>query len=220
MSYMQTYSYELHPGQSVLNVLNTIGRMDPTLRFDHCCDGACCGLCAVRCNGRPGLACRLPAQPDMVVAPLAGLPVQEDLVTDRDGYDRARQGLKLYPASAGTPETPIAYVDDRSRERVKTAARCVECLSCLSACPVFRKESSRFAGPCHFALIARHIFDPRDETERREVLRSMNPQLCIQCGRCSEVCPADAQPAKLIAMLCQRLKNGTIAEDHTSAGTQ
>lgn len=210
---MQSYAYDFSAGMSVLNVLEAVGQEDTTLRFSHCCDGACCGICAVECNNRPGLACRIPAVPDMLVAPLKGLPVLADLICDRDAYDARRLELNLYPSGTGSLQMSIGYLDTTSEERIKLAARCIECLSCLSVCPAFQKHPD-FAGPCHFALLARHVFDPRDQTDRREVLRKMNPQLCIRCGICSRVCPADARPAELIRMLCtRRLSYGTTSEN-------
>lgn len=214
--YLQTYTYDLHPGMSVLNVLEIIKQEDATLRFAHCCDGACCGICAVECNGRPGLACRIPAEPEMRLAPLKGIPVLVDLIPDRDDYDSRRSALKLYPSGTGSLDAPIRPFPAQAEARVKVAARCIECLSCLSVCPVFRKQASGFAGPCHFALIARHVFDPRDSTDRRAILQSMQPQLCIQCGLCSKVCPADAQPAEAIRLLChQGERYGAVSEDDT-----
>lgn len=211
--HIQHYCYELSQGMSVLNVLLLVSRKDPTLRFAHCCDGGCCGICALRCNGRPGLACQLPAVPDMLLEPLDALPVLEDLIADRDAYDGRRQKLSLF-SSGGRLDAPLAHIPPEAEERVRTAARCIECLSCLSVCPIFKKQPEAFAGPCHFALIARHVFDSRDPADRRETLRRMNPLLCVYCTLCSQVCPTGADPAELIRMLCDwRLSNGTNSEN-------
>lgn len=216
-SYIQTYSYDFSPGMSVLNVLETVGREDATLRYAHCCDGACCGICAVQCNGRPGLACRIPAVPNMLIAPLDGLPVLVDLIPDRDVYDARRGELMLYSSGTDSSQPPCP-LEPKTEERIRAAARCFECLSCLSVCPVFQKEFPTFAGPCHFALIARHVFDPRDSLNRLETLHKMNPQLCIQCGACSRVCPTDTGPAELIRVLShRRLPNAATAENDSFA---
>ena len=197
----QSYEYELREGMSLLNVLSVISEADPTLEYSHCCDNACCGICAVMCDGVPGLSCRIKARADMRVSPLKNLPAARDLVIDRDAYDARRQSLSLYSSHAGAENEPIAALDPALQEPVKTASRCIECLCCLAVCPIYAKESERFAGPCDFVLIARHALDPRDETDRSAQIERMNARLCVGCSRCSEVCPSQADPARMIRLL-------------------
>lgn len=201
----QRYGYELHQGMSLLNVLEQLGLQDDTLRFSHCCDNGCCGICGVVCDGRPVLACRMAATVDMHVSSLNNIPVEADLVVDRSAYDERRKSLKLYSSRSAECTQAIKHIDSQSQDLIKHAARCIECLCCLSVCPVYEKASEHFAGPCDFVLVARHIFDPRDETDRSLETRQMNPQLCINCGLCSKVCPVDAQPSELIDLICKTL---------------
>lgn len=197
-SYLQQYEYEFSEGMSVLNLLNLLYEQDETLRYDYCCANACCGICGMMCNGVPGLSCRLKAVPDMVLAPLDNLPVLEDLRVDREEYDRKRSHYKLYSSLDGHAACPMG---EQAGQIVRQASRCIECLCCLSVCPVFKAKPSEFAGPCHLVLFSRRFFDDRESENRSDVLERMNPQLCIECGRCSKVCPADADPAQMAARL-------------------
>lgn len=65
---------------SVMNVLDYIYQnLDPTLAFfDHAaCHQAACGKCAVKVNGKVRLACKEPAQEEMLLEPFKAQVVRD-----------------------------------------------------------------------------------------------------------------------------------------------
>lgn len=64
---ISTWEVRISPGMSVMDLLDDITRnIDPTLGYyTHSrCDRGVCARCAVRVNGKTGLACRMPIPPD------------------------------------------------------------------------------------------------------------------------------------------------------------
>ena len=64
---VSTWEMSIAPGMSVMDLLDDIIRnIDPTLAYyTHSrCDRGVCARCAVRVNGKVGLACRMPIPPD------------------------------------------------------------------------------------------------------------------------------------------------------------
>ncbi len=84
-----TFDVAVGPRATILDALVAIRRQqDATLTFRHSCFHASCGTCGMRVNGREGLACVTPV-PDgdeVVVEPLANIPIVSDLVVDMDVF--------------------------------------------------------------------------------------------------------------------------------------
>lgn len=72
----------------------------------------------------------------------------------------------------------------------KKVRSCIECYSCLSACPVI-KETDEFAGPYFMRYLSKFDFDPRDIGNRTEESISKGLYCCTSCGKCGEVCPKE-----------------------------
>ena len=72
----------------------------------------------------------------------------------------------------------------------KKVRSCIECYSCLSACPVI-KVSSEFAGPYFMRYLSKFDFDPRDTGDRTEESIEDGLYCCTSCGKCGEVCPKE-----------------------------
>jgi fumarate reductase (CoM/CoB) subunit B len=72
----------------------------------------------------------------------------------------------------------------------KKVRSCIECYSCLSACPVI-KETDNFAGPYFMRYLSKFDFDPRDCGERTEESIEDGLYYCTSCGKCGEVCPKE-----------------------------
>ncbi len=80
-----TYQVPYDPGLTLMDVLQHIYlRLDPTLAFRHACDCSYCGVCAVRLNGKPVLACETMMTKHMRVEPLSK-PASRDLITQPHG---------------------------------------------------------------------------------------------------------------------------------------
>jgi heterodisulfide reductase subunit C len=87
----------------------------------------------------------------------------------------------------------------------KAAAACFTCGECSSTCP---------------AACERNVFDPRTLFRlahlglRRDCLKSPSLWLCLQCGRCTDVCSQGVDGCGLIA----DLRSAAIAENEVDAG--
>lgn len=197
--YTQSYTFRYEEGVSVLNVLNQIHEeQDPTLGYSYCCKAVKCGLCGVIINGKPCLTCEQPALPEMTLEPLHGFPVLKDLIVDRSEYEARRPDLRLYLERNADPAYQPEPIDMLRFDWFKRVSRCIECYCCVSVCPVYQKNPQEFAGPCAFTLEARQVFDPRDNLNRKILLKDMGINQCIGCKKCSSVCPMDAGPMEAI----------------------
>ena len=200
----ETYAFPYTPGMSVLDVLLWLyENVDGSLSFAYDCRNSHCGLCGMRIDGRPGLACREAAPERFRLDPLANLPVIRDLLVEREDYAQRLAASRLF-LERETPRPAngeIEAVDMPAFDRFKQASRCVACYCCLSACPVFTAHPQEFLGPAAFTQLARHAFDPRDDASRKLTAKSGRIDLCLLCGKCSAVCPHYADPCGAIAVL-------------------
>jgi succinate dehydrogenase/fumarate reductase iron-sulfur protein len=201
--YFKNYSFVLKPpGMRVLDVLNQIRETkEADLAYAACCRSGHCGQCALLVNGYPALSCRREAEPRMELRPLPGFTVLRDLLIDRREYEGVRSSLRLFLERKQKPATEPEYIDQSCWRDFKAASRCIECYCCLAACPLYRGPGQGFAGPAALVLEARHFFDPRDDLDRVLILRAAGLDMCLGCGRCSQVCAAGVDPAALLGKL-------------------
>ena len=86
--YMQDFSFDDEgKAMMVLDVLEKLKVIDPTLVFRRSCREGVCGSDGVNISGKNGLACITPLSEavrdsKLVIRPLPGLPVVRDLVID------------------------------------------------------------------------------------------------------------------------------------------
>lgn len=199
-----TFDVAVGPRATILDALVAIRRQqDATLTFRHSCFHASCGTCGMRVNGREGLACVTPVPngDEVVVEPLANIPIVTDLVVDMntfyDEFDEA--GRPLVRADDLLPECEVADGVDQL-ERYED---CIECGICLSACPVAGSDP-RYVGPAALAAAWRLIEEPRG-ADPGPVLRLMDDEQgawrCHLAWECSEACPSGVDPAGAIMRL-------------------
>ena len=80
---IETYRDIPYIGCSVLDVLEYIyEERDSTLAFRGPCAAGCCKGCIVIINGKPGLACEIPAEAQMTIEPLHKFEIIKDIVVD------------------------------------------------------------------------------------------------------------------------------------------
>jgi fumarate reductase (CoM/CoB) subunit B len=192
----RTYACEAGRDWRVLDVLEALGaEHGVSVAYRWLCSTRRCGLCTMRMNRRPILACWEPAEDTMVLEPLESQEVLADLVGDRATYDRALESVRPYLARSGPyrgfPE-PLAAAEMSSSDAL---AACIECLLCVEACPVSTLKAKGWAGPAVLVQLARFALDPRDGLDRRELATHAGVTTCVGphgCHtQCEAACPTD-----------------------------
>jgi fumarate reductase iron-sulfur subunit len=191
----------------LLDALNYIKNEDDgSLTYRWSCRMGVCGSCGMMVNGVPKLTCAaflreyLPGP--IRVEPLAGFPVERDLVVNLDDFMAKLGAVQPWiireddqPLSGGEyVQTPGQLAD------FKQFSMCINCMLCYSACPVYQ-HSQEFIGPAVLALAQRYNHDSRDEgSDQRTPLIWSDDGIwdCTFVGECSAVCPKHVDPAGAI----------------------
>src|SRR5262249_30440812 len=177
----------------VLDALNWIAENEAVdLAYRWFCGSKMCGTCAVRMNGREGLACWEAVEPVMTIEPLRNLPVIRDLIVDR--WPIGHKVAELEP-SLGRSAPYDGFAEPLNHKGMKNASKaldCIACMCCYSACPVIGLGSlTDFAGPAPLVQLGQTALDPRNDTAK--VARSLKLTgifNCVSCYKCEEACPA------------------------------
>jgi len=187
------------PDARVLDVLEHAGEScGMGVGFRYFCGVKRCGLCGVRVNGKPALACWEAAQPQMVIEPLNKMPVLRDLAVDRRAFEQATIDLepRLVRKAAYT-----SFPERMTHAEVGASFNlmsCIECYVCSSACPAVPEGGPRprdpadrdnFVGPGTLVQIAKVALHPKDELDRSGLIEDAGIDNCMSCHRCEEVCP-------------------------------
>jgi len=187
--------------------------LDGTLTFRRSCRSAICGSCAMRINGRSGLACDTLVESELrrfghlLIQPLAQMPVTKDLAVQMAPFWRRVRAVKPWVTKDGEePSWPVereSLMEQHHVEEMDDASRCIMCMACFSACEVATVDE-RFLGPAALAKAYRFVADPRD-SERTERLTALNGSGgywdCTRCNQCVEACPKDVKPMEAIVNL-------------------
>ena len=191
--YYDTYNVEKTEKMKVLDALNYINqKYDANIAYRCSCRAGQCGSCALKLNGEVVLACKSEIEDNAVIEPL-DFDIIKDLVVDRSEIENKIREMGLYLMEEGLPQDseaclmvlkPEEYLDS------KKLRGCIECFSCLSACPVI-KETSEYAGPYFMRYLSKFALDPRDEGERAKMGFDEGLYCCTSCGKCAEVCPKE-----------------------------
>ena len=191
--YWQDFRVSIPQDAYVLDALEAAWNQDITLMFRHSCHHASCGSCGMRIQGRERLACITPvfdvARDDVLtLEPLRNFTVVADLVVDVSPLARKLQGVGAHVLT----------------ERVSGWQRfetCIECGLCISACPIAATSES-YLGPAVLAAAARNMNVPE---VRSQVEGENGVWRCHSAFECTEVCPANVQPASAIMNLRKSL---------------
>ncbi len=197
-SHLETYEIESKEKMKVLDALNFINdHYGTNLAFRSSCRAGQCGSCALKIDGNIVLACKAEIHADAVIEPL-DFTVIKDLVVDRKEIEEKANQMRLFLEKCGLEDslkkdslkTCPELIPAENCVESKKVRSCIECYSCLSACPVI-KESSEYAGPYFMRYLSKFALDPRDSGNR--ALEGFDEGLycCTTCGKCAEVCPKE-----------------------------
>ena len=186
---------------TVIEALEYLQDQGIYVAFRANCREFTCGSCAMTINGKPGLACMTLLKDGMRIEPLRGYKVLRDLVVDTSFAGEKFRELELWP-HLENPEARIEKVNMKVQERYKNIySRCIECYSCLSACPQSDPESTIYPGPMWMLQIARLHEHPLDTKDRLDQADKNGVWNCAGCFECASVCPVKLSPGSLASFL-------------------
>ncbi len=189
-AHIESYNVEEKPKMKILDALNYINQeYNADIAYRSSCRAGQCGSCAIKMNGNVVLACKAEIVDNALIEPL-DFDVIKDLVVDRSKFDAKVGELDLYLSGDCTiPECP-AIINPEEYADTKKIRSCIECLSCISSCPVVQ-ETKEFAGPYFMRYISKFALDPRDCEDRASEGFDEGLYCCTSCGKCVEVCPKE-----------------------------
>ena len=191
--YWQEFHVSITETAYVLDALEAAWGQDPSLMFRHSCHHASCGSCGMRIQGRERLACITPAfdtSKDSILRlePLLNFPVLADLVVDMSSLANKLEGV-------------AAHVITEVRSGWQQLESCIECGLCISACPI-TATSENYLGPAVLAAAVRNMNLPG---VRSQAAGDDGVWRCHSAFECTEVCPAEIEPASAIMNLRKNL---------------
>jgi succinate dehydrogenase / fumarate reductase iron-sulfur subunit len=205
----QDFPLQIEPDMSVLDALEKIRlKQDNTLMYRHSCHHSSCGTCACRINGEERLTCitRLAdLEGDIItLTPLEGFKPVGDLVVDmtRLYNDYSENWSYLRPSETVNSTRQPSEIKEFTRFE-----NCIECGSCISACPVTHSGNT-FVGPAVLAAVNSEV--KRSPHYSSDLLAlagsSRGVRMCERAVNCSRRCPNKVYPAKQIADLQRMLE--------------
>ena len=188
--HLESYDIPEKDKMKILDALNYINtEYNANVAYRCSCRAGQCGSCALKMNGKVVLACKSEIVDDAIIEPL-DFDVIKDLIVDRSEFDNKVGELGLYISGDCTISDCPAIMNPEEYADTKKIRSCIDCLSCISACPVVN-ETSEFAGPYFMRYISKFAMDPRDCEDRAKEGFDEGLYCCTSCGKCVEVCPKE-----------------------------
>ncbi len=203
------YKVEVNEHLNVIDALEKIRlEQEPTLVYRHACHHASCGTCAIIINGNERLACATNVweldSEVVTLEPLRGFVRIADLAVNVDAFFKEIDPDWSYLQPAEVIGETSDHLEEEYFARFEN---CIECGSCVSACPVAHTDS-KFIGPAALAAIHREkLKNPRKKEELLKLAGGpRGERWCQRALACSRVCPTKVYPARHIADLRRALK--------------
>ena len=213
-SYWETFRLPVRSGLNVIGALMLIaenpmtveGKPSVPISYDANCLEEVCGSCAMRINGKVGMACSAlveKLQAPVRLEPLSRFPVVRDLQVDRSQLFENLKRVKAWIPIDGTYDLGSGpRMSPREQEAAYPFARCISCASCLEVCPQYN-DNTQFVGAAvigQVRLFNSHPTGKMNAYERLEAL--MGPGGIHECGyaqNCVEACPKEIPLTRAIA---------------------
>jgi len=227
--YWVEHTVDLEPHRTVLEaILQAKARFDGSIGIRCSCRAAICGSCAVRINGRPGLACHLhltkareTARDGVItVEPMGNMPVLKDLIVDMDAvhWKKIQRVTPWLLPKQPVPEREYLVPHDAMVDVTQSMA-CIQCGACVSDC-LSMEVDPLFIGPAALAKAYRFVGDPRDAAQY-ERLRDLAEDPhgmydCTHCFMCIDACPKGVAPMSQIMRLRRRAGSDHDIEDRNN----
>ncbi len=193
----QEFTVELEQTERLLDGLIRIkDSIDGSLTFRRSCAHGICGSCAMKINGRNGLACQTLAQEmpgTITLEPLGAYPVIKDLVVDMTPFFDKNEKVMPYLVNNAPPPERERLQDPEDQHKILDSITCIMCGSCTSSCPGYWVNRA-YLGPSALLKAYRFMFDTRDDAsgERLEKIIGNNGLWrCHSIYNCVEVCPKE-----------------------------
>ena len=204
---MQDFSFDVEgKDMMVLDVLEKLKVIDPTLVFRRSCREGVCGSDGVNISGKNGLACITPLSEavrdnKLVIRPLPGLPVVRDLVIDMTQFYAQYEKIKPYMMNDSVPPEKERLQSQEDRAKLDGLYECILCACCSTACPSFWWNPDKFIGPSGLLQAYRFLADSRDTATKERLTDLQDPFSVFRCHgimNCVQVCPKGLNPTKAI----------------------
>ena len=203
-SYIQEYQLDVAESDTVLDSLIHIREeIDGTLTFRCSCRSAICGSCAMRIDGKAGLACNTKIsdlvsgdKTSITVEPAGNMPVIKDLVVEFEVFWKKIRQVSPWLKHFAMPPKGEHIVPNESMLHLAGVMNCIMCGACVSDCTSL-EVNSEFIGPAALAKSYRFLADPRDEANENRLIELSQPGGiwdCTRCMQCVEVCPKEVDP--------------------------
>ena len=199
----ESYQIPFVRTMTVIESLEYLWDQGEYIAFRSNCREFTCGSCAMEIDGKPALACDTLLQDGIRIEPMSRFPLIKDLVVDISNVPERYKELKLWPeckhrepVNNDTPPLPAS--DEVIQHYRETFSRCIECYSCLDACPQSDSDESPYYGPLYMLQLARVAEHPIDELDRVRQSADSGIWLCVNCYECANVCPMNLSPATII----------------------
>jgi succinate dehydrogenase / fumarate reductase iron-sulfur subunit len=203
-----TFEIPVGSRTTVLDALETIRvDHDPSLMYRHSCHHASCGTCGYKINGSEGLGCVTNVlalnSDEVVVEPMDGLSRIVDLVVDMSEFYRDFSPDWTYLRDSEWHPQAVTPTEVDHYVRFEN---CIECGTCVSACPV-TAAGDFYVGPAVLAAVNREL--SKNGPDQLSLLDLAGSERgvwqCHSAYECTAVCPSDVNPAGHIMELRRRL---------------
>ena len=217
--YMQDFPFDSEGKDlMVLDVLEKLKVIDPSLVFRRSCREGVCGSDGVNISGKNGLACITPLSEavrgdKLVIRPLPGLPVVRDLVIDMSQFYAQYEKIKPYMMNDSAPPEKERLPSQEDRAKLDGLYECILCACCSTACPSFWWNPDKFIGPSGLLQAYRFLADTRDTATEERLTDLQDPFSVFRCHgimNCVQVCPKGLNPTKAIGHIRTMLVKNAI----------